>query len=429
MDEKVSTFCSITGADPEQAVEFLGRYDGDLETAVQRFFEPPRPHESSTEIPANSSFEGDAVPEEGLRAGGHTQQAGARQPQQRSFLSALPVVGWLFGGGEEPEDQDARTNEAGMDPISRETTTCISNYERQFGRHHPDAFPGTFEQAVAKARREFKFVLVYLHSSLHDDTASFCRDSLGSDTIVDMVNHNFLFWMGSISLKQGYLLSSSLGVTSYPFMGLVYTLDGRMTAVGHKEGSVGVEDLASWFTDVLETHGPQLIVQRNEQQGLDQARQLRDEQDREYLEGLERDRLREREEEEARQAKERAELEAAMAEERRQEMAKQQEEDLAARVLAAKSSLPPEPAAGEPSAHIAVRLPAGGRLVRRFNASHKVEVLYLWVLGFAELEYDDFELCMSHPRKILSDREVTLEEAGLMPQAALFVDRPDRTPT
>ena len=64
--------------------------------------------------------------------------------------------------------------------------------------------------------------------------------------------------------------------------------------------------------------------------------------------------------------------------------------------------------------------------MRRFNASHKVEVstfgrayplmsalttmpaqvLYLWVLGFAELEYDDFELCMSHPRKILSDREV-----------------------
>jgi hypothetical protein len=54
----------------------------------------------------------------------------------------------------------------------------ISEFHREYGDNGP-AFQGaSYSQIVSNANQQSKFLLVYLHSPLHDDTGRFCRFSL-----------------------------------------------------------------------------------------------------------------------------------------------------------------------------------------------------------------------------------------------------------
>lgn len=51
----------------------------------------------------------------------------------------------------------------------------INTFKAQYGEDGPRFCGNSYSQAVANANRETKFLLVYLHSPLHDDTPRFCR--------------------------------------------------------------------------------------------------------------------------------------------------------------------------------------------------------------------------------------------------------------
>lgn len=48
-------------------------------------------------------------------------------------------------------------------------------FESKYGRIHPTFYQGSYSQAIEDAKKELRFLLVYLHSSEHEDTEQFCR--------------------------------------------------------------------------------------------------------------------------------------------------------------------------------------------------------------------------------------------------------------
>lgn len=113
--------------------------------------------------------------------------------------------------------------------------------------------------------------------------------------------------------------------------------------------------------------------------------------------------------EEERLEREKAEEEARLAEQKRAEKE------------AKRSSLPEEPESGADVTKVVFRLPTGAKIERRFGKVEKVQNLYTF------LSLDNFEdensitLSTTYPTKELTDKDVSLVEAGLHPQALLHV--------
>ncbi len=49
------------------------------------------------------------------------------------------------------------------------------DFETKYGRIHPTFYQGNYSQVINDAKKELRFLLVYLHSSEHKDTEQFCR--------------------------------------------------------------------------------------------------------------------------------------------------------------------------------------------------------------------------------------------------------------
>ena len=129
------------------------------------------------------------------------------------------------------------------------------------------------------------------------------------------------------------------------------------------------------------------------------------------------DQIREREAVERAEAAQREEEATA----RREAEAAAQREAAVADQAARRASFSGEEPAGADTALVAFRLPNGERKQRRFRAGERVQRLYDYVLAFGDVEFDQFELCTNLPKVVYADREATIADAGLAPQAMLFV--------
>jgi len=320
--------------------------------------------------------------------------------------SATPIVGWfsyfyrlLFGGDD-------------YDP-TRASETFMIEFERQYGQLKPNVQP-TFQSALSKCRTEYKFLLVYLHSPYHDDSDDFCRNVLCTEVITEFVNTNFLFWMTTISIAEGFRVSSELGASTYPFLAvLCYNVRGEPTLVDIIEGNVGLHNTLSHLTVILEQHGNSLQNLRSQRLQQDTDRQIRQEQDIAYKETLAADQERERkvhqeEEKNKRQIEE---------DQKQKEMRVKRRERL-------KATLPTEPSAGEKDiTSLVFRFSDGSRLQRRFKASDKLQSVYDFLDAQENSELPlNFVLVTNFPRKMFRDKSMILQDAGLVPQSALFIE-------
>ncbi len=96
-------------------------------------------------------------------------------------------------------------------------------------------------------------------------------------------------------------------------------------------------------------------------------------------------------------------------------------------VAAANDALPDEPAAGgDDVVDIAVKLPDGRRVRRRFCKSHPLQSVFNFLVSHEHLAPGTYRLMSQFPRRAFEDHAPgapTLEEAGLtQKQEALFVD-------
>ncbi|KAK0586429.1 hypothetical protein LWI29_006720 [Acer saccharum] len=182
---------------------------------------------------------------------------------------------------------------------------------------------------------------------------------------------------------------------------------------------------------VIEETNPVLLQARLDAEERSNNTRLREEQDAAYRAAVEVDQARERQ---RREEQERLEREAAEAERKRkeEEEAREREAREAAEREAALAkiwqekalSLGAEPEKGPNVTQVLVRFPNGERKERRFHNTIAVQSLYDYVDSLGCLEVESYSLVSNFPRVTYGPDKlsVSLKEAGLHPQASLFVE-------
>lgn len=125
------------------------------------------------------------------------------------------------------------TEIAVTDPTGN-VVSFIQEYNQTFGDPHPTFYPGTYSQVLNEAKKELKFLLVYLHCKDHQDTNKFCRQTLCNPEVIEFINSNCLMWACSVDSLEGYRVSQALRENTYPFLALVVQREFRMTVVGRQ---------------------------------------------------------------------------------------------------------------------------------------------------------------------------------------------------
>ncbi len=140
------------------------------------------------------------------------------------------------------------------DPVG-DVRAFATDFEAHIGRTHPPFYLGSYLQVLEEAKKELKFLLVYLHSEEHQDTDRFCRATLADPRVVDYVGQNMLFWGCSVGRPEGYRVSEALRESCYPFLAVIVLRQNRMVVVGRQEGYITAPDLLDWLEKVIREDG------------------------------------------------------------------------------------------------------------------------------------------------------------------------------
>ncbi|CAN1139030.1 Plant UBX domain-containing protein 10 [Linum perenne] len=459
VDDKLAYFQSITGLeDLDLCTDILQAHGWDLELAISSFTGGNNSASSTPSADTGTSLAGpsnSASPPSFQRSDSAIVPAAG--PGLAWKLVTLPVavisgslglvsgaVGlglWVAGGvlshsfgmiGLGPSNGESSSRLVSASPSASEAMDFVAAFEREYGTRRPNFVTVGFMDALQRSRDSYKLLFVYLHSPDHSDSPVFCEETLCSEVLTDFVNHNFVSWGGSIRASEGFKMSSSLKASRYPFCAVVMpATNQRIALLQQIEGPQSPEEMLTLLQRVLEESAPVLTAARIEAEERMNNMRLREEQDAAYREALEADQARERQ---RREEQERLEQEAAETERKRKEeeearerAAEEAAEREAARVRMREekaSSLGVEPEKGADVTQVLVRFPAGERKERRFHSSTTIQSLYDFVDSLGYIEVEDYSLVSNFPRTVYGDekRSLSLKEAGLHPQASLFVE-------
>lgn len=122
----------------------------------------------------------------------------------------------------------------------------VDDFESNYGNHHPQFHIGSYQSAVLAAFQQSKFLVVYLHSPIHDDTSKFCTQLLSSDPFITMMEQNAIIWAGRVWDPEAYSLSSQLGASAFPFVALLMCQSNRSVQIvdriqGYSDGEIPLE--------------------------------------------------------------------------------------------------------------------------------------------------------------------------------------------
>lgn len=460
--DKLAYFQAITGLeDPDLCREILSAHDWDLEQAISSFTgsnsDVPS---SSTAAPLNDAVTTTTttptttqsdVTESGLVARGAAAPAGLAWKiitlpfsiisGSLGLVSGAIGLGMWAAGGVLSYSlgmiglNSNRNNNGPLVPVSgagAEAAEFVADFERCYGNRRPNFVAEGFMDALQRSRYEFKLLFVYLHSADHPDTPSFCEGTLCSPVLVDFVNENFVAWGGSIRSSEGFKMSNSLKASRFPFCAVVMAATNqRIALLQQVEGPRSPEEMLTVLQRVLEESAPVLVTARHDAEERRTNIRLREEQDAAYRAALEADQARERlrQEEQERLAREAAEAERKRKEEeeaREREAREAAEKEAAlARLRQEKAlSLGAEPEKGPDVTQVLVRFPTGERKDRRFHNTATIQSLYDYVDSLGCLEVESYSLVSNFPRVVYGPEKLSmsLKEAGLHPQASLFVE-------
>ncbi|XP_078406882.1 FAS-associated factor 2 [Cetorhinus maximus] len=309
------------------------------------------------------------------------------------------------------------------DPVG-DVVAFIQNFEEQYGRIHPVFYQGTYSQALNDAKRELRYLLVYLHGDDHQDTDEFCRSTICNPEVVNFINTRMLFWACSTSKPEGYRVSQALRENTYPFLAMIMLKEQRMTVVGRLEGLLQAEDFVNQLTFIMDANATYLVSERLDREERNQTQVLRQQQDEAYLASLRADQEKERKRKEAQEKRRKEEEDVRqqiLAEERRQRSLQEEKERKSER-------LPPEPFPDNPdSVKIVFKLPNDTRVERRFLFTQSLTVIYDFLFSLKETP-EKFQIVANFPRRVLpclpTEKEPnppTLQQAGLSRCEVLFV--------
>ncbi|KAK7091701.1 FAS-associated factor 2-like [Littorina saxatilis] len=430
--EKLVQFQDLTGIDDmNRCREILHAHTWNIEAAVQDTFNE---REGAPQVFGQPNTRDQVEREPQVNAQPMNQRVFAVQRQQpqgllqwssyfllfpfRFFYSTLFDVFRFFFRLLRP---DPRRNVT--DPLG-DVMRFIDCFEAKYGTSHPVFYQGTYSQALNDAKRELRFLMVYLHGDDHQDSDTFCRNTLCHSDIVNFFNTGPLFWACNTGSPEGYRVSQALKENTYPFLGLIVLRENRMTAVARIEGPIGPDVLIRRLEGVMRENEASLVAARAEREERQFNQTLRQEQDAAYLESLHADQEKER-----RKQEERDKEEAERQKERDKEAkAQQMIQDRQRQKELLVQQIPAEPDADNADAvRIVLKTPNGKRLERRFHKDQSSKFLYFFVFCHEECP-DDFQIVTNFPRRILecqpsaaSPEPPSLKELGLGKSEMLFI--------
>ncbi|CAI9112634.1 OLC1v1013107C5 [Oldenlandia corymbosa var. corymbosa] len=181
--------------------------------------------------------------------------------------------------------------------LNQEEWAFLASFEQQFGTNHPFFYVCRFMDALRMAQNEQKFIFLYLHSPEHPFTPSFCRETLGSDLVVQFLDANFICWGALANRAEGIHLASTLRASTFPFCAIVAPASGDNFAVLQQiEGPVSPAELVEILQRTMEEQGlafgSRSRAMEEEKRRAD--RRLREEQDVAYISSLQRDQEKEK---------------------------------------------------------------------------------------------------------------------------------------
>jgi len=329
-----------------------------------------------------------------------------------SFVSSLLGI---------PQERQTRQASDGRTDVAE----FIREYEQKFGNVHPPFNRGGYYQVLDEAKRDLRFLLVYLHSDDHQDTENFCRNVISSNEVIQQIQEsNILFWSCSVRKPEGYRVSQALRETSYPFLAMIVLRQHRMVVVARQEGVIQPDALVNWIQQNVTEYEAFIVAARAERDERNLDREIRSQQEAEYAETLRRDqeremREREREEIERREEEERERL-------RREEL--ERKDQIVKMKIEMANEIPDEPSVDNADAvRIVIKLPDGQRLERRFLMTHSLKHIYYFVFCHPDSP-DQFDIGTNYPRRTLPCKPSpehptppSLKEAGFGKSEMLFV--------
>ncbi|KAJ7952194.1 plant UBX domain-containing protein 10 [Quillaja saponaria] len=465
--DKLAYFQAITGLqDPDLCTEILEAHGWDLELAVSSFTstnsEPP---DTSTAGPITASVDG-----VGATAAGDAELNRVTRDALERLEPAAPGLAWKlitlpvsvisgsFGlisgaiglgfwaaggvlsyslgviglGSGSNRHGESSAPLVSVSAAASEAIDFVTGFEREYGATRPNFVSEGFTDALQRSKNSFKLLFVYLHSPDHQDTPLFCERTLCSETLAAFLNENFVSWGGSIRTSEGFKMSNSFKASRFPFCAVVMAATNqRIALLQQVEGPKSPEEMLIILQRVLEESAPVLVAARLDAEERHNNMRLREEQDAAYRAALEADQARERQRKEE---QERLEKEAAEAERKHKEEEEARERAAceAAEKQAALAkmrqekflSLGVEPEKGPNVTQVLVRFPNGERKDRRFQSTATIQSLYDYVDSLDCSEAESYSLVSNFPRVVYGQEKLnlSLKEAGLHPQASLFVE-------
>ncbi|TMW61130.1 hypothetical protein Poli38472_013593 [Pythium oligandrum] len=366
---------------------------------------------------------GNQPPSDHAEASEAEETLARRESRSKGLMDLLFSPLSLILGEAQPEDPQV---------AARQFTVQL---RKRYGPHCPRFELTSFRDAVSTARTMSKFLLVFLHSNIHDDANAFCRDTICTPEFTTYINDSdaIVAWAGCVQQMEGFGVSLSLGCAKFPFLALLTCVSRGVNVVEKVTMNVPAPNLIRALNVNIQRNNQILATARHIQHQRSEAQILREQQDREYEESLAADRRREQEarlaEERALEEQRRQEEEAKRLEEEKQraeEELKQSVEAKRARLQDAPPSRVPPPGATYKTAMLKFHLHNGTRLERIFYAHDTLQT----VRDFIDVEFHDreigiknYELATNFPKKTYGPElcDVTLADAGLAPQSLVFV--------
>ena len=274
---------------------------------------------------------------------------------------ALGFISSLFG-------LPPRRSSTVLDPLGDVRSFSI-DFTNRYGSNHPPFFMGSYAQVLEEAKKELKFLLVYLHSEDHQDTDAFCSNTLCNQQFVTYISDTMLFWGCSIKSPEGYRVSEALRESTYPFLAVIVLRQNRMVVVGRQEGRIDAEELVGWLQTTVGEYEAFIVAARADRDERNFNREIRSEQEAAFAETLRQDQEREElrlEEERRRQEEEDEKKREEEAERTLVEEEANRKAEIRRMKIELVSEIPDEPEQSDAeSIRILIKLPGGQRLERR----------------------------------------------------------------
>lgn len=176
------------------------------------------------------------------------------------------------------------------DPLANIAEFAIQ-YNTEFGTNHVDFYQGSYAQAVSEAKREIKFLVVYLHQfDNNQDCIKFATETMPNPDLIEYLRANVIFWACSKNLPEGQKVYNALKARRCPFLGLIVYKGARMTLVSKIEGPISAAELLVQLSQLIADNEADLVVARADKAERNMTQLIRQEQDQAYELSLQADR-------------------------------------------------------------------------------------------------------------------------------------------